>query len=104
MTISRDAQAVLTEMLPYLERIAHKIHKTSWQQADPEDLLQEMCLWFLEKYGQSDHVLDNTPGYYSRGAAWHARHWARDTYTRHHNGKRIAWADPLPEWYVDRIL
>jgi hypothetical protein len=83
---------------PYLLRIAHNLHRTTWPQVDPDDFHQEMRLWFLEKYGQAD-CTEHKKGWYSQGAAWHARHWARDLYTRFHKGKRIAWADPLPEWW-----
>jgi hypothetical protein len=101
VTISTEALQVLDELDPYLERIAHKLHNTTWPQADADDLFQEMRLWFLEKWGDREDVLDNTPGFYSQGAAWRARQWARHFYTRQLNHKRIPWADPLPERWGD---
>lgn len=97
MTLLPQALSVLEEIDPYLLRCAYKLHNTTWPQVDPDDFHQEMRLWFLEKWGANPDVTKHTRGYFSIGACWHARHWARDMFTRYHHGKRIAWADPLPE-------
>jgi len=97
MTASLDPHDPLTSLDPYLERIAHNLQRTHWQMVDVEDIWQEMRLYVLQQAALPSFS-NRTAGHVARGAAWHARHVLRDTYTRWHNGARIACADPLPEY------
>lgn len=96
MEATLDANSALTALDPYLTRIAYNLQATHWPTADPQDILQEMRLYVLEQ-ATLPGFCDRTAGHVAKGAAWHARHVLRDTYTRWHNGCRIAWADPLPD-------
>lgn len=86
----------LASLDSYLVCIAYNLHFTHWPMADVDDILQEMRLYVLEQQKLPEFA-QRTPGHIAKGAAWHVRHVLRDTYTRYHDGQRIAWADPLPE-------
>lgn len=96
MEATLDANSTLTALDPYLTRIAYNLQATHWPTADPQDILQEMRLYVLEQAALPGFS-DRTAGHVAKGAAWHARHVLRDTFTRWHNGSRISWADPLPD-------
>lgn len=91
-----DTQSSLTSLDPYLTRIAYNLQATDWPMVDAQDILQEMRFYVLQQAALPGYS-SRTPGHVAKGAAWHARHVLRDTFTRWHNGARIAWADPLPE-------
>lgn len=103
MTFLPEALAMFEEIDEYLLRCARKLHHRHWPQVDPDDFHQEMRLWFFERWGNNPEVSQHSRGYYSQGAVWHCQHWARHEYTRFHKGERIAWADPLPEWWQEAI-
>ena len=54
-----------------------------------------MTLYVAEQAQQDPAFLDQSPGYVTRAAAWHARHWLRHTYTRFHRGERVSAGLPL---------
>lgn len=93
--LTNDQKATLIGLQEYLSRIAHHIIRAHWQEVDPDDLLQEMTLYVAERAQQDPTFLDQAPGYISRAAAWHARHWCRDTFTRVHNGRRVSEGVPF---------
>jgi DNA-directed RNA polymerase specialized sigma24 family protein len=68
--------AVLMEMQSYLSRIAGRIH-SYYPQIDPQDILQEMNCFILERTQKDPDFIQQQPGYITRAAAWRARDWCR---------------------------
>jgi DNA-directed RNA polymerase specialized sigma24 family protein len=93
--LSRSQRKTIVDLQDYLTRIAHNLHNTHWTQVPADDILSEMNLFIAEKAQEDPTFLDQTPGYITRAAAWHARHWCRDTFTRYHNGERISRSVPI---------
>jgi len=80
----------IVNLQSYAERIAGNLHHTHWRQVPAEDIAQEMLLYIGERAETDPDFLEQTPGYVSRAAAWHARHFCRDHFTRHLHGERIS--------------
>lgn len=93
--LTRGQRKTIVELQDYLSKISHRICQTHWPQADPDDVLQEMSLYVAERAQQDPAFLQQAPGYVTKAAAWHARHWLRHTFTRFHLGQRIAAGIPL---------
>lgn len=93
--LTSSQRTTVVSLQDYLNRIAHHIVRTDWTQASPDDVLQTMNLYIAERAEQDPTFLQQAPGYITKAAAWEARHWLRDTYTRYHRGRRIAASVPL---------
>ena len=93
--LTGSQKQTVVELQHYLTRIAHNLHHTHWTQVPADDILSAMNLYIAERAQADPDFLDQAPGYITRAAAWHARHWCRDTFTRYHNGERISAGLPL---------
>ena len=93
--LTDSQKATIISLQDYLTRISCNIVRTHWPQADPADILAEMNLAIAEKAEADPAFLEQSPGYVTKAAAWHARHWCRATFTRDHNGERVGAGIPL---------
>jgi len=88
--LTRSQKTTIVSLQSYLTRIAHNLHRTHWSQVDPQDILAEMNLHIAEQAEADPAFLEQTRGYITKAATWHARHWCRATFTRHYNGQRVS--------------
>lgn len=88
--LTRSQKRTIVELQDYLTRISHNLHNTHWSQVPADDILSEMNLYIAEQAEADATFLDQAPGYISKAAAWHARHWCRDQFTRYLHGERVA--------------
>lgn len=100
--LTRSQKTTIVSLQSYLTRIAHNLHRTHWSQVPADDILQEMNLHIAEQAEADPAFLQQSPGYVTKAAAWHARHWLRDTYTRFHRGQRVSAGLPLETDDEDR--
>lgn len=77
MTLTANQQAKLTDLQPYLTRIAHNIVRTHYPEQDADELLQTMNEAICTKAAADPQFLNQTPGYITRAAAWAARNYCR---------------------------
>ena len=75
--LTPDQIETIEELQGYLTRVAHNIVRTSYPWADPDDLLQEMNVYILERAQQDPEFLDQTRSYITRAAAWNGRNALR---------------------------
>jgi len=75
--LTANQRQKLTDLQPYLKRIAHNIVATHYSGQDPDDLLQTMNAAICEQAARAPEFLDQTPGYITRKAAWAARDYCR---------------------------
>ena len=67
----------ISSLQSYLDRIAHNLVRTHYQEQDPDDLLQQMNLYILERVAKEPEFLDKPDGYITKSAAWAARNFCR---------------------------
>jgi len=79
----------IVDLTDYIDRIAGNLHHTHWQQVPVEDIAQEMVLYIAERVEADPAFLNQSPGYVTKAAAWAARHWCRDRFTRYLHGERV---------------
>ena len=72
------ANDTILSLQEYLTRIAHNIVTNYYPQFSPDDVLQEMNTYILERGQKEPEFLNQTPGYITRAAAWRVRDWCRD--------------------------
>jgi DNA-directed RNA polymerase specialized sigma24 family protein len=93
--LTNSQKETVVQLQEYLTRIAHNLHNTHWTQVPADDLLSEMNLYIAERAEAEPEFLTQSRGYVTKAAAWHARQWCRDTFTRCHNGQRVSQGLPL---------
>ncbi len=98
LTASQEAK--ILDLESYLVRISHNLVRTHYPEQDPDDLLQVMNLYILERAETEPEFLSQRPGYVSRAAAWAARAYCSPKRTGvNHGADRVAFSldDPNDE-------
>lgn len=91
-----------SHLLAYLRRIAWYLWRAYLPSVDPDDLVQEMALYILERGRRDRAYLAHPDGYLTKSAAWHARSVCRALHDGRMQPLPAGWPVASPAFDADR--